>query len=194
MTTTKKLYCDGVYVCDYESNDDLDDDQMAVIQILKQRGLHKEVTLEQSIFRQAVSFGTTAAYLWERDLNRVPRQGISIAPFVVNATFALELYLKSISLLHGSKIHGHDLVDLFDSLKADARQSLASAFQFAKWPCDVKDLDQYRAALLKIRKAFVEWRYLHEGNPSSPIDFPSLIFMMEVAHEACNRHPVIQAA
>ncbi|MDO9413779.1 MAG: hypothetical protein Q7T81_14510 [Pseudolabrys sp.] len=187
----KKIYFNGVYLCNYESNGDFDDDRRAVEKILKDRGLHKEVSPEQSIFRQAVSFGTTAAYLWERDLSNVPRSAVSIAPFVVNATFALELYLKAVGLLHGVKLHGHDLVDLFDAIPEEAKQSLLAAFKFAKWSCAIKNLHQYREALLKIRKAFMEWRYLHEGNANSTIDFPSLIFMMEVAHEVCNRHPLI---
>jgi len=36
-----------------------------------------------------------------------------VAPFVVNMAFSLELYLKTIALQHGKKLHGHELTKLF---------------------------------------------------------------------------------
>ena len=38
--------------------------------------------------------------------------GNSAVPFVVNSSFATELYLKAIALLNGKKLHGHELDDL----------------------------------------------------------------------------------
>jgi len=95
MTETKKLYLDGKFVGEYVATDNLEKEHEAAIALLREKGLYQETTREQAIFRQALSFATTASYLYQRDLTVVPRNGMSVAPFVVNATFALELYLRS---------------------------------------------------------------------------------------------------
>ena len=50
----------------------------------------------------ALSFSTTAAHLHRTDLLKAPRNGLSIAPFVVNSAFAIELYLKTLHELKGT--------------------------------------------------------------------------------------------
>jgi uncharacterized protein (UPF0335 family) len=40
-----------------------------------------------------------------------------------------------------------------------------------------------------MRNAFVEWRYLHERDPSGGIEFPQLIFAIELFHSVCQKHP-----
>ena len=116
MSDTKQIYLNGVLVGEVPNSGNDALDQEATIQILKDKGLHQETTLVQAMFRQAVSFATTSSYLYERDLTRVPRNGLSAAPFVVNSAFAIELYLKTLGQLHGAELRGHDLLKLFDAL------------------------------------------------------------------------------
>lgn len=184
MATMRKLYLDGKYVGDYKSTGDNIKDAEGCINLLKAKGLYQETTPEQAIFRQAVSFATTASYLYERDLVTVPKNGMSVAPFVVNAVFALELYLKALGRLYGTSLHGHDLLKLFDDLPLESHDALRQNFGRAQWQCGIADMTEFRKALADLSKAFIEWRYLHEGR-AGEIQFGPLIFVMEVAHETC---------
>jgi hypothetical protein len=124
MASTKQLYADGKFVCDYESTGDDAQDALICTAILKDKGLHRETSIEQAIFRQAAAFATTSAYLYTRDMQVTgPATPLSVVPFVVNATFALELYLKALALLHGVHLRGHDLLSLFDDLPPDAHRA-----------------------------------------------------------------------
>jgi len=180
MAEMKKLYLNGKYVCEYESTGDDNKD----VSLLKEKGLYQETTPEQAIFSQALSFATTASYLYDRDLVTVPRNGMSVAPFIVNATFALELYLKALLGSYGTVLCEHDLLKLFDALPPESHDALRQNFGKAKWQCGIADIIEFRKVLAELRNAFVEWRYLHEGRASG-ITFRPMIFVMEVLHEAC---------
>ena len=193
--TKKQLFANGKFVCDYEDPGDRQKELELCSRLLREHGIHAKTTEEQALFRQAVSFATTSAYLYQRDLTTVPRNGMSAVPFVVNAVFALELYIKTLARLYGASLHGQDLVKLLDGLPADAidtlKKELAAAATSSRWRCAIADVGALRAALEGMRNAFTEWRYLHEKDPSSSIEFPALIFAMEVFHSVCQKHPAI---
>lgn len=109
---------------------------------------------------------------------------MSAAPFVVNAAFALELYIKALGLLYGAVLHGHDLLKLFDALPSDSRDALQQNFGKVQWQCGIADMVGFRKVVADHRNAFIEWRYLHEGR-AGEIVFGPLIFVMEVLHETC---------
>ena len=109
----KTVLLNGIVVGEVVSTGDVEKDTESVRQFLKVKGLHKEVSNFQAIFNQAVAFANTSAYLYERDLRRSPRKGVSVVPFVVNATFSIELYLKALAQKHGKALRGHELVQCF---------------------------------------------------------------------------------
>jgi len=193
MAKMKELYFDGKLVGEYLATDDRQQELESAKNLLREKGLYNPPTLEQAIFRQAVSFATTASYLYKRDLTTKPTNGLSIAPFVVNAAFALELYLKALGHLFNKQMRGHDLLKLFDALPSEAHQALHEHFKNAKWECDITDMIGFRKALQDLRGAFVDWRYLHERvSPRAEIHFASMIFVMEVLHETCRAHEKIR--
>jgi len=185
MADMKQLFVNGKYVGDYESTGDIESDGEAAIALMRAKGIYQETTPEQAIFRQAVSFATTSSYLYKSDLTTVPRNGMSVAPFVVNAAFALELYLKTVGLLYGNELRGHDLLELFDALPPAAHEALVSNFAKSTWPCAIADIAAFRAEIERLRHAFIQWRYLHERNRAGEIRFVEMIFVMEVLHETC---------
>jgi hypothetical protein len=67
MAPTKQLYLDGKLVGEYEGTDDPFKDVELATKLLRQKGLYRETTVEQAAFRQAVSFGTTSSYLYQRE-------------------------------------------------------------------------------------------------------------------------------
>jgi hypothetical protein len=185
MKEPRKIYVDGQLIGEVPTTDDNQKDMEAAIALMREKGVYRETTREQAIFGQAVAFATTSAYLHKRDLAAVPRNGVIVVPFVVNAAFALELYLKTLALLHGDDLRGHDLLELFDALPTAAHQALLSNFAKSKWPFGITELVVFRAEIERLRHSFVEWRYLHEKSRAGEIRFGELIFVMEVLHETC---------
>jgi hypothetical protein len=128
MSDPRKLYVDGQFIGEVPVTGDNQKDAQAAIALMRAKGVYRETSPEQAIFRQAVSFATTASYLYKRDLATKPWNGMSVAPFVVNAAFALELYLKTLSILQGNELRGHDLLELFDALPHGAHKALSANF------------------------------------------------------------------
>ena len=185
MAESKKIYLNGDFVGEYTPTGDNDTDIELCVRLLREKGLYPETTLQQGMFRQAVSFATTASYLYNRDLTKTPRNGLSVAPFVVNSAFALEIYLKTLGELHSARLRGHDLLELFDALPQEAHRALQQNFGKCKWQCGIAEMPDFRKALADMRHAFVEWRYLYEKERSSEVRFAPVIFVLEALHETC---------
>ncbi len=189
MVEPRKLFVDGKFIGEVPNTGDTQKDVEAMSALMRAKGIHRTVTPDQAIFRQAVSFATTASYLFNKDLLGFPRNPMSLVPFVVNATFALELYLKTVSLLHGSEQRGHDLLELFDALPPDATEALRHEISKAPSTRSVADLSAFRVEIERVRHAFVEWRYLHERTRAGEIKFAELIFVLHVLHNVCQVDP-----
>ena len=99
--------------------------------------------------------------LWNSQWEDQPQY---LIPFIVNASFACELYLKAI-LTHDNVPYstkgtdGHDLKKLFATLP-DVRKT----FIIERMPFDFSS--DFNEMLEEIRFAFKEWRYWFEGNAS----------------------------
>ena len=181
----KTVLLNGIAVGEVMSTGDLEKDTEAVRQFLKSKDLHKEVSLFQAMFNQAVAFANTSAYLYERDLKHAPRRGFSAAPFVVNATFSIELYIKALAEKYGKSLRGHELLKLYKALPKAAQINIESVIP----RCAVNraldeepDLPQY---LSDLNNTFVEWRYCYEVERTGPVHIEPVIFVMEVFHESC---------
>ena len=148
MTKMKSVYLNGKLVGEAAATGDLEADQLAALQVLKDTGNYREPSLVDGMFRQTLSFATTSAYLYERDLLKVPRNGLSVAPFVVNSALAIELYLKTLGQLYSVKLRGHDLLTLFDKLPPEAVDSLRANFEKSSRRCEIRTITDYREAQL----------------------------------------------
>lgn len=187
----KKLYANGVFVCEYESTGDNLKDMELCQNILAQRGIHKEITPIQAMFRQAVSFSQVAAGLY-RDINASPQNGLFAAPFVVNSVFSIELYLKTLAAIHGRKLeNSHELTKLFDVLPEAAHTAMKSVEPSIREKWGVPSNADYRQCLADLNNAFVEWRYLHERDNTPEVRIAHMIFVMEVLHEACRKSGMV---
>jgi hypothetical protein len=107
----KRLHQNGVYIRDYESTGDDRRDIEIVTRILTERGLNQVLTLERSMFNQANSFAAISADIFEKHLLKKPPNGAAMSPFVVNTAFAIEVFLKTLAMQHGKKLHGHEIDD-----------------------------------------------------------------------------------
>jgi HEPN domain-containing protein len=147
-------------------------------------------------FQPSSRIANAAALVYDRDLvPRPAKNGHSAGPFVVNSAFATELYLKALGLLHGRKMHGHDLEKLFREIPKAAleavEQKLAELAPQDCWSSNIKNTADLRAVLHRHRNTFKNWRYLYERADAEEFNFPEAIFTMQVLHEACASHPKI---
>jgi hypothetical protein len=183
----RTVYLGKIVVGEVEQTGNFDKDVEAVREFLKQKGLHKETTKVQAIFRQAVSFANTAAYIHKRDLLTIPANGLSAVPFVVNSAFSLELYFKALLALHGSLTRGHSLLKLYDALPSTAHDSLLEAAkqQQDKYKVKLSTLQDFRGFVSGVDTAFVDWRYCFETGNAPVFHVWETILIMAAAHEVC---------
>ena len=138
------------------------------------------------MFQQATAFATVSAQLHRTGLQTAPRNPLYAAPFVVNAAFAAELYLKTLSLKHGkAPLHDHKLVKLFDALPSAALEDLDTAIGALNCSPGISDRKSLRLAISGFSSAFENWRYIYERSDSDPIRVAELIFVVRVLHTAC---------
>ncbi|MBP1064873.1 hypothetical protein JOE51_006340 [Bradyrhizobium japonicum] len=187
----KRLHNNGVFICEFESTGDDMRDIVTVDKLLAERGLkQQDVTLERSMFNQANSFASASADIFEKHLVKTPPNGAATSPFVVNIAFAIELFIKTLSIQHGKKLHGHEIKKLFKKLPGAAKDEIDRQLRrlsaTSKWANGVQTMDDLRGVLDEIDTAFVDWRYLHEDTTKPlKITFKPTIFLGEILHAAC---------
>jgi len=76
-------------------------------------------------------------------------------PAVVNASFACELYFKS---LIGKELKSHNLIGFYNKLSRDIKNELQEHYKYKK----VGDCKTICQAINEVKNTFVEWRYLYK--------------------------------
>jgi hypothetical protein len=186
----KRLHHNGTYICDFDFTGDATRDAATVDRLLTERGLNQTPTMERSMFNQANSFASISADIFEKHLMKQPPNGAAMSPFVVNTAFAIELFIKTLAMQHGKKLHGHEIKKLFKKLPGAAKDQidrhLAKLSSTSQWAGEIKTIQDLQDVFGEIDTAFVDWRYLHE-NARKPlkITFMPTIFLSEILHAAC---------
>jgi hypothetical protein len=182
----KEIILNGVAVGSYESTENNEMDMEIVQKYLENNGLHKESTLTEQIFGQANCFASVAISLYKNDLKVSPFKLQSTSPFVVNAAFAIELYLKAIHNAYGNSIRGHHLENLYKKIPdtgklhvLDASKDVRSLYQLP----DGADID---TCFESLSYAFENWRYIYEKNQLK-VELQSIRYTLHVTAEACRR-------
>jgi hypothetical protein len=186
----KTLYLNGKVVCEYEAPADQNAEIELCRDLLKQRSLWIPISKERMIFNQAVAFAKAGSLIWERDLSTTPtRNGNSAVPFIVNSCFATELYLKTVALVNGKILHGHELDKLYGKIPAlgvrQIEQKFTEMVPNDRWQSTLKTIPDLKALFRRHRDAFVNWRYVHERDLLGEFRFTDAIFAMQVLHETC---------
>ena len=144
-------------------------------------------------FHQANNFAKVAAQIFHAHLNR----SISdidpcyMAPFIVNSTFSLELFLKTLHQSHKTKSYGevadkHNLKNLYFSLPGKIQNKLKKSVNH----CAVAQNRTEDSIVLDVRvrelaNAFVDWRYMHEKDHLKIRAFNDLIVIMGAFYNSC---------
>ncbi len=183
---TKKIYLNGKFVGEIPAEANALEDMRAGRELIQAKGLHKEITIEQSMYNQAFAFAKTSAELYERGLKTVPRDGNVLVPWIVNGAFSIEIYLKTLGKIYGAELRGHKLRSLFDELPNEARQAILDAVPESLAARGRKDEFDLANAISQINSAFVEWRYCYEVERTNSVSIEDVIVIMQSLHKACS--------
>lgn len=186
----KRVHHNGVLIGEFDFTGDDVRDVEIVDKLLAERGLNQVATLERSMFNQANSFASASADIFEKHLLKEPPNGAAMSPFVVNIAFAIELFIKTLSIQHDKKLHGHEIKKLFKKLPGAAKDEIDHHLRrlctSSQWADEIRTMEGLREVLDEIDTAFVDWRYLHEDTTRRlKITFRPTIFLSEVLHAAC---------
>lgn len=133
----------------------------------------------------AQCFNQTATLLYETCLKETPRQQpLLIVPFIVNASFACELFLKSLAHRGGVSLEGHQLSKLLASLPVQERQRLDRAWIAIAQGINCEAAVTLDSVISELSNSFVEWRYSHEKERVSTASTTSILLLLKVLDEA----------
>jgi HEPN domain-containing protein len=174
----------GVAVGEIVSTGDMNEDAKLSREILRGAGLHREQTDVEAMFAQARAFGQASKHLHDQLLQR--RVYAGMPTFVVNATFALELYLKTLTRSNGGipDKREHKLSTLLKTLPAAAEMDVKLQipnFYTGKAREEAYDL---AAILSDLDTAFVDWRYLYEKKERKAVHIPHVIYSLNLLDAA----------
>lgn len=185
----KSILFNGIIVGEVNATGDSELDIAAAHDFLSQKGLFKERTAANEIFSTAIAFANTSSHIYENDLKQSPRNGAGIVPFVVNATFAIELYIKALAKKHHVTLRGHELLKLYEKLPQEALKEIEQVIHKCADDRKIAQPD-FVKYLNELKNAFVDWRYIFEKSKLGPIQIDPTIFVMQVLHEAFNLREV----
>ncbi len=142
---------------------------------------------------QANNFANVAAQIFHKHLNKKINEidPSYLAPFIVNSTFSLELFLKTLHQSHKTKsfnrVSGeHNLKELYFSLPGKIqnklKQSVINCLLAQNKPADNIVLDD---RVRELANAFVDWRYMHEKDTLKIRAFNDLIIIMGAFYNSC---------
>lgn len=116
----------------------------------------------QQAFNIAVSFHEGSVRCGTNEIDPNTGQQIApLAPDIVTAAFAAELYMKALVLRREPEVCGHNLEWLFKNALDDAeRKAIGSHYQTLIGA----DSNRLLSDLEKFARAFTEWRYVFEVN------------------------------
>jgi hypothetical protein len=183
VTMKKSVLLNGIVVGEVNATGDLELDAKAAHEFLSEKGLLKERSPKDEIFGSAFAFANTSAHIYENGLKKQPRNGSSIIPFVVNATFAIELYFKALAKKHNVTLRGHELLKLYEKLPQEALNEIEKVIPKCADDRRISSPDIIKY-LYELNNAFVDWRYIFEKPKSELIQIEPTIFVMQVLHEA----------
>jgi hypothetical protein len=185
----KDVVFNGVVVGQILSTDDMEKDAIAGQKLLESKGIQLKASKFRAILRQAIGFMNTSAHLYDQDLRRPPFKWESAAPFVVNAAFSIELYLKAIAQKHGAALRGHELTKLYKALPSKARTEIEAVIPRCASSRSLGEPPNFVSYLKNLNNTFVEWRYIYESEKPNKVLIEPTIFVMQVLHEACHLPP-----
>jgi hypothetical protein len=110
-----------------------------------------------------------------------------MVPFIVNAAFAAELYLKTLLYVAYGVMpkRDHRLVALHAKLPVADQVDLETLCAAHTAEHDPGTAEAFAARLVPFDDAFRRWRYAYESDRVGPLRNRSLILVLKALHERC---------
>ncbi|MDO3384626.1 hypothetical protein QWI17_02115 [Gilvimarinus sp. SDUM040013] len=152
-------------------------------ELLKSNGLWHDIPKAEMIYGQAQSFANASAHIYKKDLKSSPINPQGITPFVVNAAFSAEMYLKCLQEIHGEVTESHVLTTLFKSLPNKVKDRINKTCKSFESQYEVEKGVLFKDHLKSINHAFINWRYIYDKS-TEYVNIQRIIFVLQVLHEA----------
>jgi hypothetical protein len=188
---TKKIVINGREIGEVVESGDPLADLEAATKLMEAAGMGGRPPLEWTMYKHAQAFARLADYvlgkhIWKKDGSPHSEEDMrSSVTFVVNAAFAIEMYLKTLHALLGKKVGGHSLLKLYDDLPEGAQGEFARLMPARERQFNLKTPGTFRAYLTGLDTAFVNWRYVYERDYSGSIDFAHTMCVMATSEDVC---------
>ena len=140
-------------------------------------------TMTQAMLRQAVAFATASRDLFEKYLAIAAPDAKAMEPFVVNAAFAIEIYLKALHAGAGTRRKEHGLLELYDALPQPIKDAIDATA--AKLRSEYEGAGAFREQLAQLDEGFRRWQEVYESGWLKPVKVHPTVFLMHVLHEVC---------
>ncbi|MCL9783631.1 hypothetical protein M9194_19590 [Vibrio sp. S4M6] len=142
----------------------------------------------QKMLMQARAFNMTCRGLHKSHLDKHPIKPEFAPAFIVNATFACEVYIKRIYELRKKEYkETHSLSVLYKQLHNKDQYQINKVYKQLRKQNDAdKSPEQIKEAIKTIANAFVDWRYLYEKKGSLGSVNAGTVFLIIIALEMYN--------
>lgn len=180
---TKDILFNGVLVGTHESTGNYKKDAELVHLFLKEKGFIQTISLNDQIFGQANAFAKVANNIYSNDLKKSPYKVSSVCPFIVNAAFSIELYLKAIHDFYGNKIRGHHLANLYKKIPENGKSYFLNAATDLRNRYELPQGTDITTCLESLSYAFENWRYIYEHDDIET-ELQSIHYNLHVSFEA----------
>lgn len=183
----KDLMVNGKIVGQYISTGDSELDVPIVRAKLRELDIESvELPLWMHIRQQAIYFQDTCALLLNLEIDRPPpRRPFALIPYVVNTAFCIELYLKALALKHGKELRGHELLQLYSELPAEALADITFSVSDALNDAPIAGEVDVPKFMKTMNDVFVQWRYAYEHDQLGQLHMDMLRFLRMLMFYAC---------
>lgn len=140
-------------------------------------------TMTQAMLRQAMAFATASRDLYEKYLAVDKPDTKAMEPFVVNAAYAIEVYLKTLHASAGTRRKEHGILELYDALPQATKEAIDATA--AKVRADYEGAGAFREQLAQLDEGFRKWQEVYESGYLRPIKIHPAVYLMHTLHEVC---------
>lgn len=182
----KDVYFNGMLAGSHESTGDPEGDCIAAEKVLKEKGLLEDIPLYKGMYGHANASAAVANELYYTKLRSTPVDGDAICPFIVNATFSAEVYLKAIHSAFGNKVKGHDLSFLYKGMPKRGKVHFEAAAEVIRPLYNLNTDSGVAGCIDQLKEAFVSWRYVYE-HEKLETELQMIRYLMHVSHESTCR-------
>ncbi len=139
--------------------------------------------MTQAMLRQAMAFATASRDLYEKYLAVEKPDTKAMEPFVVNAAYAIEVYLKTLHAGSGTRRKEHGILELYDALPQASKDAIDA--KAAKLKDGYEGAGAFREQLAQLDEGFRKWQEVYESGYLKPVKTHPTVYLMHTLHEVC---------